>query len=59
MLNALAGGIDPSKGMSYDEAVNWFEAIWDAYNDDPFFRNYKKKNGGSGQMRTSRPSSSC
>lgn len=44
-LNALAAGIDPSKGISYEQAATWFEAVWDSYNDDPFFDSYKKKNG--------------
>jgi hypothetical protein len=44
-LNALAGGIDPSKGVSYDDAATWFEAIWDAYNDHVFFQNYRQKKG--------------
>jgi DNA helicase HerA-like ATPase len=42
-LNPLAGGIDPSKGISYDQAATWFEAIWDAYNDDPFFQSYRQQ----------------
>jgi len=44
-LNALAGGIDPSKGVSYDNAATWFEAVWDAYNDHQFFQGYRQKNG--------------
>jgi hypothetical protein len=45
-INGLAGGLDPSKGISYQEAVNWFSAIWDAYNTDPFFVEYPAKNNG-------------
>ncbi len=44
-LNALAGDVDPSKGISYADAAKWFEAVWDAYNDDSFFDTYKRKNG--------------
>ncbi len=44
-LNALAGGIDPSKGISGSEAVTWFTAIWDAYDSDPFFANYRSTKG--------------
>jgi hypothetical protein len=44
-LNALAGGIDPTKGLGGDQAVTWFEAIWDAYNSDPYFSNYQSSNG--------------
>lgn len=44
-LNALAGGIDPSKGITLDEAVTWWTAIWDSYKDDPFFATYRTKKG--------------
>lgn len=44
-VNEIAGGKDPSRGLTYDEAVDWFSAIWDAYDDNPFFDNYKKKKG--------------
>lgn len=46
-LNGLAkeGGIDPSKGISLQEAVNWFTAVWENYDDEDFFKNYKKKKG--------------
>lgn len=40
-----SGQIDPDKGISLEEASNWFEAIWDRYNSDSFFTNYKQKNG--------------
>jgi DNA helicase HerA-like ATPase len=36
--------IDPAKGITLDEATNWFTAIWDNYNDD-YFDDYKRKNG--------------
>jgi hypothetical protein len=51
-LNALSN-IDPSKGVSYDQAVNWFTAVWDAMGkgvplngDKEFFTEYKKKHEG-------------
>lgn len=45
-LNAdVAGGKDPSKGLTYEEAVDWFSAIWDAYDNHDFFTDYKKKKG--------------
>jgi DNA helicase HerA-like ATPase len=44
-VNAIAGGKDPSRGLGYDEAADWFSAIWDAYEDDPFFSNYKRTEG--------------
>jgi hypothetical protein len=44
-LNQLAGGIDPTKKISLEQASNWFSAIWDAYEDDPYFSKYKAKKG--------------
>lgn len=46
-LNQLVkedGSIDPSKGISLEEASNWFTTIWEKYNDE-FFSNYKKSKG--------------
>ena len=43
-VNAVAGGLDPTKGLSGDEAVAWFSAIWGAYESDAYFDQYKKKN---------------
>lgn len=47
-LNELVtegGSVDPSKGISLDQAVNWFTTIWENYEDHDFFSDYKKKNG--------------
>jgi DNA helicase HerA-like ATPase len=41
----LAGGLDPTKGLTYAEAGDWFSAIWDGYDDHPFFSNYRSKKG--------------
>ena len=38
------GSLDPSKGITLEDAANWFSTIWDNY-DDPFFRDYKSKKG--------------
>jgi Helicase HerA, central domain len=43
-LNALAAGIDPSKGISPEEAANWFTTIWNNQ-DDQYFSDYRKKKG--------------
>jgi hypothetical protein len=46
-LNQLVkddGSIDPSKGISLEEASNWFTTIWDNYNND-FFNKYKANKG--------------
>jgi uncharacterized protein DUF87 len=46
-LNVLAkdSGIDPSKGITLQDAVNWFTAVWEHYDDLEFLKNYKKKKG--------------
>ena len=36
------GSIDPSKGISYSEARNWFLTVWENYEKNPFFEKYKK-----------------
>jgi len=43
-LNA-AMGLDPSKGLSAEEAVQWFTWIWDNYDSAPFFASYKSSKG--------------
>ena len=43
--NAIAGGVDPKPGINYSQAADWFSAIWDAYDDDNYFADYKKKRG--------------
>jgi DNA helicase HerA-like ATPase len=44
-VNAIAGGKDPSRGLTYEEAGDWFSAIWDAYESEDFFDNYKRTKG--------------
>lgn len=44
-LVAEGGKIDPSKGITLNEAVNWFTTIWESYDTNPFFDNYKKDKG--------------
>lgn len=39
------GGLDPSTGISVDEAIDWFEWVWDNYDDDPLFANYRNSKG--------------
>jgi hypothetical protein len=38
------GKIDPSKGISLEDAINWWSTIWDNY-DSKFFTDYKIKKG--------------
>lgn len=46
-LNRLVssdGRIDPSKGISLSQAVDWFTAVWNQY-DNAFFSKYKSDHG--------------
>lgn len=43
ILNELAGGIDPERGISLDDAVSWWTTIWDNYTVDKYFSDYQKK----------------
>lgn len=44
-LNALAGGINPNRGLSVAEAIQWFTAIWQNYETHQFFVAYRQQNG--------------
>ena len=47
-LNSLVretNPIDPSQGISFDEAIIWFTSIWKNSNTWDFFKNYLSKNG--------------
>lgn len=37
--------IDPSNGISYDEACLWFEWVWENYDKDNYFIKYKQDEG--------------
>ena len=39
------GSIDPSTGISLEEATDWFTTIWDKYDSDSYFSNYKRDKG--------------
>lgn len=41
----IATGLDPSRGLTLNEAVQWFSWVWVNYDSDPFFSDYKKKKG--------------
>ncbi len=38
-------GIDPSKGLTPQQATSWFERIWKIYKEDKFFSKYEKDKG--------------
>lgn len=39
------GGIDPSKGISLEDATTWFMWVWDNYDSHTYFLDYKQKKG--------------
>ncbi len=42
-LNAMAVGLDPEHGLTLDEAISWWTAIWDNYTIDKYFTDYQKQ----------------
>lgn len=36
---------DPAKGISLQEACNWFEAVWDRYDSLEYFKKYRREKG--------------
>jgi len=36
------GSLDPSRGISLQEASDWFTTIWDNYNSHPYFQDYPR-----------------
>ena len=44
-INIIAAGVDPTKGLTGQEAINWFTAIWDNYASHEVFQDYKNKKG--------------
>jgi hypothetical protein len=44
-LNALAGGLNPNQGLSVEQAIQWFTAIWQNYATHTFFTSYQQQNG--------------
>jgi hypothetical protein len=44
-VNKIAGDLDPSNGLSGEEAVSYFSQVWANY-EDPYFQKYKKEHGG-------------
>jgi hypothetical protein len=41
----INGNIDPSKGVTLQEASSWFESIWKIYNENDFFKKYQEDKG--------------
>ncbi|MBD2169254.1 ATP-binding protein [Calothrix membranacea FACHB-236] len=42
--NAVRPSVDPSRGISLEEAANWWESLWEIYESDPAFTNYRQQN---------------
>lgn len=40
-----SGGIDPSKGITLEDATSWFLWVWDNYDGEPYFTGYRAKKG--------------
>ena len=39
------GGVDPKKGISYDEATIWFTQVWKNYDTWEYLKDYENKKG--------------
>lgn len=39
------GRLDPSKGLSLEQATDWWSTLWDMYDTEDFFKKYKAKSG--------------
>lgn len=39
------GGIDPKKGITYDEAIIWFTQVWKNYDTWDYLKNYESNKG--------------
>lgn len=39
------GGIDPTKGITYDDAITWFTQVWKNYDTWDYLKNYESKKG--------------
>jgi DNA helicase HerA-like ATPase len=39
------GKCDPKEGLSLEEASNWWETIWEAYDSHPYFTKYRAEKG--------------
>ncbi|MGN4256650.1 DUF87 domain-containing protein [Bacillus sp. GM_Baccil_2] len=48
VLNALVkedGTLNPSQGITFPEAIEWFTTIWKEYQNNEFFSKYQKEKG--------------
>jgi len=45
VCDAIGATINPTKGVSLEEAANWWETLWQQHDEASFFSDYKKKKG--------------
>lgn len=45
-LNSLSGGIVPDNGITLNDAISWFSAVWKNYTIEPYLKDYSKKHKG-------------
>jgi hypothetical protein len=43
--NAVRSDVDPSRGLSLEDAANWWESLWEIYDINPVFSEYKQEKG--------------
>lgn len=43
--NAVRQGVDPNRGMNLEDAANWWESLWEIYDQDAVFAQYRQQNG--------------
>ncbi|MFP5270457.1 ATP-binding protein [Coleofasciculus sp.] len=43
--SAVQPNVDPSRGMTLEDAANWWENLWHIYDENPVFQNYRQNNG--------------
>lgn len=44
--NEINNGIDPKYGVTINQAITWFENVWNNYYDHKFFEEYREKHDG-------------
>lgn len=43
--NAVRPGLDPNKGISLNDAADWWESLWNIYDKELVFSNYRQQKG--------------
>lgn len=45
VCTAVGAAINPTKGVSLEDAANWWETLWQQHDEASFFSDYKKEKG--------------